>query len=347
MIFKKSTLLFMFSLTLMAGNSLRGRLVEPPMVVEHTDFTPPGDTNEVAPIVEHSRSMIETMTQPCMMATTTSIPPMAFAAALQSPINIIQATEKNLPDIIFNYPDSMQFDLSFTGHSVQATVSEKDAVGNDQTASIELYGKIYDLVQFHMHAPSEHLVSHKRYPLEWHFVHQNSSDQSRVVIGVFMEDGQETTPAYRTLLDTLEEQITEENKYDRTPHGLGSCSFSPRSLIPEDQRCWRYDGSLTSAPYSPVYWCVVRATTTINAKDMGILFTAMQVHTRSVQDLDDREVFFDSRLDSAPIKQKATQKKITPAAKKVPKKKAKKATMRGRSRARRAHHMRTKKQAHA
>ncbi len=248
-------------------------------------------------------------------------------AALQSPINIdhskIKIQERNLPDIQFNYPGAMQFDLSFTGHTIQATVSKTDAHGNDQIASIGFKNdeastaKKYNLVQIHMHAPSEHMIDHKRYPLEWHFVHQNPDDKSRLVIGVFMEDGEQTTPAYRTLLDTLRENVTEQNENDHTPHALGSCSFSPRALIPEDQRCWRYDGSLTSKPYTPVYWCVVRAKTTIDQEDLENLFIAMQVNTRGLQEVGNREVLFDMLSDNPKIAAGQTSnsvsKLVTPA----------------------------------
>ncbi len=245
--------------------------------------------------------------------TTTTHQPLVLAkpetaATLQSPINIDRATNRNLPDIQFNYPLTMLFDVASNGHTIQATASNTDNAGKLQQASIELNGKEYNLVQIHMHAPSEHMVHNQRYPLEWHFVHQNPQDDSRVVIGVFMEDGDSTTPAYRPILDYLEHALRAE----RTPHSIGPCSaitFSPRALIPEDQRCWRYEGSLTSKPYSPVYWCVVRATTTINQHDLEVLFTAMNVNTRALQPVGNRTILFDTTLDRPLNKKRAKRSK--------------------------------------
>ncbi len=227
-----------------------------------------------------------------------SIKSAPVAAKFQSPIRIDanKSMEKDLPDIKFNYPKTLLFDLEFNGHTVQANVSEKDAAGKEQEASIELNGKEYELKQFHMHAPSEHVLGNKRYPLEWHFVHQ-ADDGSRLVIGVFMDDGKETTAPYNGLIDQLASTMKKEEQHDFNKRSFGSCVLNPRALIPADQRCWRYDGSLTSAPYTPVYWCVVRAITTISPEDLETLFRAAHVNTRSTQELGDRDVSFDATID--------------------------------------------------
>ena len=45
--------------------------------------------------------------------------------------------------------------------------------------------KSYALLQFHLHAPSEHTVDGKHLPMEMHFVHQ-AEDGALAVIGVLM-----------------------------------------------------------------------------------------------------------------------------------------------------------------
>ena len=52
-----------------------------------------------------------------------------------------------------------------------------------------LDGDVYSLVQFHFHAPSEHTLNGRHYPMEMHLVHK--SDSGRLaVIGVFIEEGE-------------------------------------------------------------------------------------------------------------------------------------------------------------
>lgn len=44
--------------------------------------------------------------------------------------------------------------------------------------------KAYKLVQFHMHAPSEHTYDGVHYDLEFHFVHQDYEDGTLSVVSV-------------------------------------------------------------------------------------------------------------------------------------------------------------------
>ena len=49
--------------------------------------------------------------------------------------------------------------------------------------------KSYDLLQFHFHTPSEHLVEGKSFAMEVHFVHKNAETGTLGVLGVFMTPG--------------------------------------------------------------------------------------------------------------------------------------------------------------
>ncbi len=228
--------------------------------------------------------------------------------SLQSPINISTkvgggTTNSDLPDIQFNYPNTLPFKLSFNGHTMQADVDQSSPVKatitlNTDPTNPASTNTVYELKQFHTHSPGEHQIDGSRSTVEWHFVHQ-SANGDRVVIGVLMDDGAETTPAYRTILDTLKSNLPGEGHHLSDNQPLGQCSLAVRTLIPDDQRCWRYKGSLTSAPYSPVYWCVVRKKTSITESDLNTLFTAMKVNTRPVQNLENRSVIFDTTLGSS------------------------------------------------
>src|SRR3546814_936778 len=51
-------------------------------------------------------------------------------------------------------------------------------------------GTVYDLLQFHFHHPSEHLLSGKRFDMECHFVHRSAAG-GLAVLGVFIRPGVE------------------------------------------------------------------------------------------------------------------------------------------------------------
>ena len=45
----------------------------------------------------------------------------------------------------------------------------------------------YKLIQYHIHAPSEHTIDGKNYDVEIHMVHKSYSDGSLAVVGVFFD----------------------------------------------------------------------------------------------------------------------------------------------------------------
>ena len=47
--------------------------------------------------------------------------------------------------------------------------------------------KVYELVELHLHSPSEHTFNGRRFPLELHFVHSDNSSSNAVYGVVFME----------------------------------------------------------------------------------------------------------------------------------------------------------------
>jgi carbonic anhydrase len=105
----------------------------------------------------------------------------------QSPVDIatknpnqIQPQEKSQP-IQFNY-QLINFTVKNNGHTIQ--------VDYPPGSYMLLDGKKYNLLQFHFHTPSEHLVNEVAAAMEIHLVHQNAEGQLAVV-GVLIEAGEE------------------------------------------------------------------------------------------------------------------------------------------------------------
>jgi carbonic anhydrase len=125
------------------------------------------------------------------------------------------------------------------GHTIQVNC----APGNYSTIN----GKRYDLVQFHFHHPSEHLLSGKRFDLELHFVHR-SAEGNLAVLGVFIQPG-----AMNTALAPIWAALPRE----AGPVQQVGTTIRPGALLPASRSYFRYQGSLTTPPCSEgVLWTV-------------------------------------------------------------------------------------------
>lgn len=179
------------------------------------------------------------------------------AGAQQSPVDVIQgrAASANLPALSFNYATNAAFRIDHLGHTVQATVP----AGN----SLSIGGKVYQLVQFHVHTPSENFLDGEQYPLELHLVHR-ASDNSLAVVGVFFDEG---------AADSQLQKIVSVLPHEEGQHGnVGA--FNLRALVPPG-RVYRFKGSLTTPPCSEgVSWHVVGTAKTASLQQLAA-FTAL------------------------------------------------------------------------
>lgn len=125
-------------------------------------------------------------------------------------------------------------DIVDTGQGIQVNVA--DAGG------FALGGHRYEMLQFHVHTPAEHLLHGRRFPLEVHFVHRRD-DGLLGVIGVFIEEGA-ANPVLGSVLDRI--------------GGRTAAPIDLTRLLPRDRDFYRYAGSLTTPPCSEtVDWVVM------------------------------------------------------------------------------------------
>lgn len=149
----------------------------------------------------------------------------------QSPIDITSAAPTNLP-IRFDYRRS-PLQVENNGHTIRANVPPQN--------SISLGGSRFRLVQFHFHAPSEHTLRGRRFPMELHMVHESEAGKVAVLTGM-IEEGAEN-PAYTTLFSVLPKEKGETVNVGR--------QLDPRSFLPAnptESARWVYTGSLTTPP---------------------------------------------------------------------------------------------------
>ncbi|WBQ06571.1 carbonic anhydrase family protein [Kribbella sp. CA-293567] len=166
----------------------------------------------------------------------------------QSPINIhtIHAVDSpGLPALRVHYPSAL--DLSLRYESKDRTVLAPIPAG---AAWITLGGVRYDLVNFHFHTFSEHRLNGRQFPLEQHFVHSGPNGEA-LVIGLFITPGGKGGTLQDQVLAAVPEQGGPEIPIPRADLAGG---------LPDDLSTFRYEGSLTTPPYTEgVSWLVLHS----------------------------------------------------------------------------------------
>lgn len=193
----------------------------------------------------------------------------------QSPININKALSANLENIEFSYKDS-PLEVVNNGHTIQA---------NYQAGStIKVNGKTFELAQFHFHAPSEHTVEGKPYPMEVHFVHKNAQGELAVV-GVFLEKGE----ANATLTPVWNSMPKEANKNAKVAQ-----AFNAKNLLPKEASYFHYKGSLTTPPCAEsVDWYVLKNPIKMSDEQVKAFNSVIKANARPVQPSNRRFILAD------------------------------------------------------
>jgi carbonic anhydrase len=111
------------------------------------------------------------------------------------------------------------------------------------TGHVTVAGVRYELEQFHFHTPSEHRFQGRADPLEMHFVHRSAAGKL-LVIGIPLRAGA------RSAVDKVLEKLAPE-----CGEKVELKDFDLNSLLPRDRGTLRYNGSLTTAPFTEgVQW---------------------------------------------------------------------------------------------
>lgn len=205
------------------------------------------------------------------------------AGEKQSPINIDvkQTTAKHYPNPIFNYGVS-QASLIDNGHSIDVS-----PIARNNPSTMTLNDKEYKLVQFHFHAPSEHTINGKHFPLEIHFVNK-SADGTLAVIGVMVKEGPAARRGWPQVVHNLNVARTDSLAETVLP-------FSWNRLLPADLQTFRYSGSLTTPPCTEgVKWNIIQTPMTMSPMQIKAFQNAYDGHNRPLQPLNGRVVYRDS-----------------------------------------------------
>ncbi|MQX45526.1 carbonic anhydrase [Sinorhizobium medicae] len=177
------------------------------------------------------------------------------AGSQQSPLDIRGAIKADIPGLALNWKSGGA--ILNNGHTIQV----KAAPGG----TLRRGDKPYELVQYHFHAPSEHLVEGHRFPMEVHFVHKHVETGALGVLGVFFVPGAANT-TFASLAATFPQKTGERTALP---------NVDPSGLLPTSLRYWAYEGSLTTPPCSEIVdWMIAQDPIEVDAADID-RFTAL------------------------------------------------------------------------
>lgn len=158
----------------------------------------------------------------------------------QTPIDLTSGVSAEVEGASFDYAP-LPLRIVNNGHTIQ--------VNADPGCSCTIGGARYELLQFHFHHPSEHLLDGNAFDLEAHFVHKSAAG-ALAVVGVFFKPG-----AHNFDLAPIFDQMPKSEGPEIQAQG----KFDPKAFFPKSRDFFRYVGSLTTPPCSEgLLWTVFR-----------------------------------------------------------------------------------------
>jgi len=190
----------------------------------------------------------------------------------QSPIDIRNAVEGNLPALAFDYRQTVA-NVVNNGHTIQVDMVDGGAIA--------LADGKYKLLQFHFHTPSEERIDGKAYPLVAHLVHRNDAGRLAVV-GVLFEEGAQNALLER-VFSTMSSRIGTAIKL---PGGIDA-----NALLPAERAYYAFAGSLTTPPCTEgVQWRILKHPLQISAEQLQAFQRLYPMNARPVQPLNGRTI---------------------------------------------------------
>ncbi|KAJ5109984.1 hypothetical protein N7532_002629 [Penicillium argentinense] len=138
----------------------------------------------------------------------------------------------------------------------------------------------YKLAQFHFHTPSEHRINDEYYPMETHFVFENSAG-AIAVIGFVFELSQfgYSTPLFDSVFAHIDD-IAAPGTYTKTGH----LDFSALTAHLNTHGIYQYEGSLTTPPCSEsVVWYLSTEPLPLNVQSYNAVKHVLKFNARYTQ----------------------------------------------------------------
>lgn len=191
----------------------------------------------------------------------------------QSPVNLTGFIESELPPLKFAYQTAGNEILN-NGHTIQVNYAPG--------SQITLNNQVFQLKQFHFHAPSENQIQGASYPLEVHLVHADAEGHLAVVAIMFKEGAANLalTQAWLQMPEKADETLAL-----KTP-------VAAAALLPANRDYYRFNGSLTTPPCTEgVIWLMMKTPITASKAQIGRFKEVMHhANNRPIQALNARTI---------------------------------------------------------
>jgi carbonic anhydrase len=192
----------------------------------------------------------------------------------QSPIDIENAPRADLPAIEFGYRP-VPLVITDTGFTMQVNVppgSGGITVGEDH----------YELVQFHVHRPSEEKIRGQRSALVVHLVHKSAAGKVAVVAVLFSRG--KGNPVLKQFMENLPPPGQKEK-------AVPGATLDLNQLLPSARGYYTFDGSLTIPPCTEgVRWFVLKRVMQARSGDILLFATRYPDNARPTQPTHGRKV---------------------------------------------------------
>ncbi|QDU98670.1 carbonic anhydrase [Lignipirellula cremea] len=200
---------------------------------------------------------------------------MAADGKQQSPIDIElpQVEPKQLPELRFDYNPETVAAMN-NGHTIEHNSDESGS-------KLHIGDQSYQLEQFHVHTPSEHLINGKHADMEVHFVHKSAQGEVAVV-AVMVNKGEHDPiqiPTYSLPSKTDELVVSYRGVHN------------PIDFLPKERSYLAYRGSFTTPPCTEdVRWIVLSTPVEAKPELIDQFAAILKGNNRPVQPLNGRQV---------------------------------------------------------
>lgn len=187
----------------------------------------------------------------------------------QSPINILTSRAREEPH---------QAEMRYKRSKEHVwNLGETIEVDWDAGSQITFDGGTYELIQFHFHTPSEHLLDGITYPMEIHLVHRELGNPDRLlVVGALFKEGAQS-PIIEAILPYVPTKPGQRIDASR--------ELDVNELFQQDDGYYYYSGSLTTPPYSEVVsWLVLDGVHEASAEQVEKIARIEGYNARHIQD---------------------------------------------------------------
>lgn len=187
--------------------------------------------------------------------------------AQQSPIDLSvgRSYHAEIPKgLTVTYPKT-PYAGTFVGHDF--------VLAKPHRGTVQLEGVSAKLVKIHLHAPSEHHFDGRELAGEIHLVHEIVEPQSGskyIVLGALVRAGTKRTPSPASAAFEACAEALARSSARTTETESEEVELDPNHLLPKDTSRWyRYEGSLTTAPFTEVVsWLVFADVVTVASSSL-------------------------------------------------------------------------------